>query len=108
MNAFELINPTCSVCKSKPKVVKSNHYFLSLPGTENELISWINKSSVDGFWSQNSKTITFSFIKEGLRERCITRDLKWGVDVPCEDDKEMENKVFYVWFDAPIGNSIHY
>ena len=36
----------------------------------------------------------------GLKERCITRDLKWGVPVPLEGFK---NKVFYVWFDAPIG-----
>ena len=39
-------------------------------------------------------------MKEGLRGRCITRDLKWGTPVPLE---EFKNKVFYVWFDAPIG-----
>ena len=38
-------------------------------------------------------------MKEGLRGRCITRDLKWGTPVPLE---EFKNKVFYVWFDAPI------
>ena len=103
INAFELINPTCTVCKGTPKVIKSNHYFLNLPGTESELSSWINKASEEGFWSQNSKQITYSFLKDGLRERCITRDLKWGVKVPCEKDEDMENKLFYVWFDAPIG-----
>jgi methionyl-tRNA synthetase len=35
-----------------------------------------------------------------LRDRCITRDLAWGVPVPRPG---FENKVFYVWFDAPIG-----
>ena len=39
-------------------------------------------------------------MKEGLHGRCITRDLKWGTPVPHEDYKD---KVFYVWFDAPIG-----
>lgn len=39
-------------------------------------------------------------MKEGLKPRCITRDLKWGVPVPLDDFKD---KVFYVWFDAPIG-----
>ena len=39
-------------------------------------------------------------LREGLIERCITRDLKWGVQVPI---KEYNDKVFYVWFDAPIG-----
>jgi methionyl-tRNA synthetase len=35
-----------------------------------------------------------------LRDRCITRDLAWGVPVPRAG---FEGKVFYVWFDAPIG-----
>lgn len=39
-------------------------------------------------------------IKKGLEKRCITRDLKWGIPVPMAG---FEDKVFYVWFDAPIG-----
>jgi methionyl-tRNA synthetase len=35
-----------------------------------------------------------------LHDRCITRDLSWGVPVPRPG---FERKVFYVWFDAPIG-----
>jgi methionyl-tRNA synthetase len=35
-----------------------------------------------------------------LRDRCITRDLAWGVPVPRAG---FEEKVFYVWFDAPIA-----
>lgn len=37
-----------------------------------------------------------------MKSRCITRDLKWGVEVPT-NDPDLKNKVFYVWFDAPIG-----
>lgn len=51
-------------------------------------------------WSHNAKVISNSWLKEGLKPRCITRDLKWGIPVPIEKYK---NKVFYVWFDAPIG-----
>lgn len=39
-------------------------------------------------------------MRDGLKFRCITRDLKWGTPVPLPG---YENKVFYVWFDAPIG-----
>jgi hypothetical protein len=39
-------------------------------------------------------------MRDGLKNRCITRDLKWGTPVPMEG---YEDKVFYVWFDAPIG-----
>jgi methionyl-tRNA synthetase len=44
--------------------------------------------------------MTQAWIRDGLRERAITRDLKWGIPVP---KPGYENKVFYVWFDAPIG-----
>ena len=44
--------------------------------------------------------MTKSWTSGGLKPRCITRDLKWGVPVP---EPGFENKVFYVWFDAPIG-----
>merc|ERR1712166_795156 len=57
-------------------------------------------ASVTGQWSQNSITTTNGWLRDGLKPRCITRDLKWGTPVPA---KGFEDKVFYVWFDAPIG-----
>ena len=44
--------------------------------------------------------VTNAWMRDGLKLRCITRDLKWGTPVPRPD---YEDKVFYVWFDAPIG-----
>ena len=101
-NALELIDPKCKLCNSVPEKFKSYHYFLNLPTVEPELKKWIEKASKEGKWTQNSIAITTGFINEGLKERCITRDLKWGIPVP-GDDPDMKNKVFYVWFDAPIG-----
>ena len=43
-------------------------------------------------------------MRDGLKNRCITRDLKWGTPVPLPG---FEDKVFYVWFDAPIGYDVH-
>ena len=101
-NALELIDPKCKTCNSPPEKFKSYHYFLNLPNVEPELRKWIEKASKEGNWTQNSIAITTGFITEGIKERCITRDLKWGIPVP-GDDPDMKNKVFYVWFDAPIG-----
>ena len=53
-----------------------------------------------GQWSSNAEHITLSWLRDGLKPRCITRDLKWGTPVPLEG---YQDKVFYVWFDAPIG-----
>lgn len=79
---------------------ESKHMFLDLDTLQKTVEDWVIKTSVEGKWSTNSKTITNSWLKEGLKPRCITRDLKWGTPVPLE---EMKEKVFYVWFDAPIG-----
>ena len=53
-----------------------------------------------GTWSNNAKLIATSWLRDGLKPRCITRDLHWGTPVPLDGYKD---KVFYVWFDAPIG-----
>ncbi|CAN6305271.1 unnamed protein product [Urochloa humidicola] len=65
-----------------------------------KLEGFIDAASGDGSWSQNAVHVTNAWLKGGLKPRCITRDLKWGVPVPHDKYKD---KVFYVWFDAPIG-----
>ncbi|MBU1201090.1 MAG: methionine--tRNA ligase [Nanoarchaeota archaeon] len=98
LDAVELLNPKCSVCGLKPEIRKSKHLFIDLPKLEPELRKWIKKTEHN--WSENAKTMAYGWLKEGIRPRCITRDLKWGVPVPL---KGYEHKVFYSWFDAPIG-----
>lgn len=55
-------------------------------------------------WSPLVRSIASKWLDEGLNDRCITRDLKWGVPVLKNGEPRpgFENKVFYVWFDAPI------
>lgn len=65
---------------------------------ESKLTAYID--TVAANWTHNARVITRSWLKEGLKSRCVTRDLKWGVPVP---HKGFENKVFYVWFDAVLG-----
>lgn len=100
LNADDLINPRCKVCGNTPEKRPTDHLFLDLPGLNDQLQSYINNTSKRGGWSSNSIQQTNAWIRDGLKERCITRDLKWGVPVPLEKYK---HKVFYVWFDAPIG-----
>ncbi|CAI8500668.1 methionine--tRNA ligase mes1 [Hanseniaspora opuntiae] len=100
LDPFELINPRCKLDSGKPEPKFSDHIFLSLNKLESEIKDWAAEASEKGSWSKNSKTITNSWLKEGLNPRCITRDLKWGTPVPLE---KYNDKVLYVWFDAPIG-----
>ncbi|CAN7135739.1 unnamed protein product [Brassica rapa subsp. narinosa] len=100
LNPTELKDPRCKVCRTTPRIRDTDHLFIELPLLKDRLEKYIDDTSVTGSWSQNAIQTTKAWLKEGLRQRCITRDLKWGVPVPHEKYKE---KVFYVWFDAPIG-----
>ncbi|KAJ8449654.1 hypothetical protein Cgig2_001310 [Carnegiea gigantea] len=100
LNPTDLKDPKCKMCQSTPHIRDTNHLFLELPLLKDKLEEYISKMSEAGSWSQNAIQITSTWLKEGLRPRCITRDLKWGVRVPHE---KFSDKVFYVWFDAPIG-----
>ncbi len=95
----ELINPRSSISGSANlEVRETKHLFLNLPKLEKRLAQWIKTK--EPFWPEVAYTIAQKWLKEGLQSRCITRDLKWGFPV---NKAGYEDKVFYVWFDAPIG-----
>jgi len=100
LDPTDLKEPKCSACGSSPALQKTNHLYINLPGIKDKLEEWIKKASVDGFWAHNAIQMTQAWMRDGLKERAITRDLKWGIPVP---KPGYEKKVFYVWFDAPIG-----
>ena len=100
LDPTDLKEPQCSACGSTPALQKTNHLYIDLPGIKEKLEEWIKIISVKGFWANNAIQMTNAWIRDGLKERAITRDLKWGIPVPRPG---YENKVFYVWFDAPIG-----
>lgn len=100
LDPFELIEPRCKLDNATPEPRNSDHIFISLDKLEPKIKDWVGATSTAGDWSKNSKTITQSWLKEGLHPRCITRDLVWGTPVPLEKYKD---KVLYVWFDACIG-----
>jgi methionyl-tRNA synthetase len=64
---------------------------------QDRLGRWINTRKT---WRPQVTSLAQGWIKEGLKKRSITRDLRWGVPVPLDGYRD---KVFYVWFDAPIG-----
>ncbi|MDR2794029.1 MAG: methionine--tRNA ligase [Treponema sp.] len=100
LDPTELKNPRCSTCGATPAARKTNHLYIDLPTLKDKLEAWIQTAAQKGFWANNAVAMTRAWIRDGLKERAITRDLKWGIPVP---KAGYEDKVFYVWFDAPIG-----
>ena len=100
LNPEDLVNPKSVITGETPEQRKEKHLYIDLPKLANELKSWIDKTAKDANWSQNAVTMTEGWLKTGLKPRCISRNLKWGVPIPKQG---FEDKVFYSWFDAPIG-----
>ena len=93
--ATDLKNPR-SKLTGAPLVLKTTrHWFLLFDRLKDKLEAFLASRP----WKPNVTHFIRSFIDD-LRPRSITRDLEWGVPVPLP---EAQGKVFYVWFDAPIG-----
>ncbi len=90
-----LKNPRCSVCGSKPVLKDVPHAFFKLSAFEDKLKDYIDSNP---HFQKEVKNFVSEWIKSGLVDWDITRNLSWGVPVPDHPDL-----VFYVWFDAPIG-----
>jgi methionyl-tRNA synthetase len=100
LDPIELKDSRCSSCGATPKLESTKHLYIDLPKIKDRLEGWIKEASVKGEWANNAIQMTAAWIRDGLHERAITRDLTWGIPVP---RRGYEKKVFYVWFDAPIG-----
>ena len=100
LDPVDLVRPRCAVCSSTPAVRQTQHLYIDLPAISGKLEKWMEKTAVEGRWADNAVATTKAWIRDGLNERAITRDLKWGIPVP---KAGYEQKVFYVWFNAPIG-----
>ena len=98
LDPTELVQPRCRTCGASPVERETDHLYIDLPAILPKLKEWIGRRKGD--WARNAVQMTEAWIRDGLRERCITRDLKWGIPVPKDGYRD---KVFYVWFDAPIG-----
>ena len=99
LNATDLIHPTSTISGSIPVTKATKHWFLPLDRYQSFLEDWILKGHADD-WKPNVYGQVKSWLDDGLKPRAVTRDLDWGIPVPVPGG---ENKVLYVWFDAPIG-----
>lgn len=95
--ARELANPVCKICGHTPGLRRTTHWFFELQKFAAPLREWLESRKN---WRDSVRNFALGWLNDGLQERCITRDLDWGVPVPLDG---AEGKALYVWFDAPIG-----
>lgn len=104
LDPTDLIEPRSAISGSTDlEVRETKHLYLRQSALKGEIDQWIDAQ--DG-WPVLTTSIAKKWLHDGdgLQDRGITRDLKWGVPVKRGDQDwpGMEGKVFYVWFDAPI------
>ncbi len=92
-----LVNPVCSICGNTPEFMETNHLYLALSQLENEITAYVD-SHCD--WRKNAIAFSKKYINEGLRDRAVTRDLDWGIDVPKQG---FDDKKIYIWAENVLG-----
>jgi len=107
LSPLDLINPKSTLSGKTPVLRETSHWYLPMDQHEGWVKDWIQNGILDGKqhhqpkeWRNQVIGQCMSWIDAGLKPRAMTRDLDWGVKVPSADGDE---KVLYVWFDAPIG-----
>ena len=94
----ELINPKSKISGNEAEFKETEHFFLKLSAVSEELLPWLETKDD---WRPHVINWAKSFVKEGLQDRAITRDLDWGIEIPVDDLGD--GKKIYVWFEAVIG-----
>ncbi|MCL4341947.1 MAG: methionine--tRNA ligase [Candidatus Thermoplasmatota archaeon] len=93
----DLKDPRCILHGTTPEFRETKHLFFRLDLFQKDLLEWLSTRTN---WRPNVMAFTRNFIRGGLKERPITRDISWGVPVPVEG---YEDKRIYVWFEALMG-----
>ncbi|MDA7580634.1 methionine--tRNA ligase [Crocinitomicaceae bacterium] len=107
LSPTDLINPKSTLSGKTPIMRETSHWYLPMQRHEEWLKDWIKEGELGGVqqhdaskWRNQVIGQCMSWIDNGLRPRAMTRDLDWGIKVPVKGGDE---KVLYVWMDAPIG-----
>lgn len=92
-----LVEPYCTICKTKPVVKTTRHWYIDLSKLEQPLTEYIENNKQ---LPVNVKSFSLNWIKEGLKPRAVTRDVEWGIQAPFAG---AEDKTVYVWVEAVMG-----
>ena len=98
LDPFELKDPKCVIHGTTPIPKETKHFFFRLSAFEKPLTKWAAKDKEH--WRHHVLTFMRSWLRDGLKDRPVTRDLDWGIEVPVPG---YESKRIYVWFEAVMG-----
>ncbi len=101
LDPIDLIDPRSKLTGATPEPRPTEHLFILLSKLQEEVAAYL--ASRAG-WRSHVINWAQGFVRDGLHDRAVTRDISWGVPLP--DDLTLEGadrKRVYVWFEAVIG-----
>ena len=88
----------CLECGSKVILKDNKNLYLALSKFQKDIEEYVKEN--DTLWRVNARNETNKYLKQGLVDRAVTRDIDWGVDIPRPG---YEGKKMYVWIEAVLG-----
>jgi methionyl-tRNA synthetase len=98
LDPVDLIDPRCKFCGTRPEIRSSEHLFFRLSAFSDVLKDWLAPKV--SYWRKGVVNESLGFVREGLHDGAVSRDMSWGVPIPLPG---WESKRIYVWFEACMG-----
>ncbi|HEM3686946.1 TPA: methionine--tRNA ligase, partial [Streptococcus suis] len=100
LDPIDLVDKRCSICSNAPEVRETEHFYYVFSEFQNLLETYLNDAEETVRWRKNAINLTKRYLREGLPDRAVTRDLPNGIPVPIDGFRD---KKIYVWFEAVAG-----
>ena len=94
----EVKNTKCAICGNITQVKETKNLYFALSKFQNIVKELCEKNK--GLWRTNAVDFTNRYLNEGIPDRCASRSLNWGIDIPIEG---YEDKKIYGWFENVWG-----
>ncbi|RXZ00067.1 methionine--tRNA ligase [Fictibacillus sp. S7] len=100
LDPSDLLDRTCKLCGKPPVFKRTEHLYFALRSFQQVLENDVEEAEKKHTWRTNAIQLTKRYLREGLIDRAVSRDLSVGVSVPIEG---YEKKKVYVWIEAVSG-----
>ncbi|QPW51238.1 methionine--tRNA ligase [Bacillus thuringiensis] len=100
LDPLDLLEKKCKLCGSTPSVQETEHFYFALHTFQEKIKGVVEIAKQKGTWRDNAIQLTERYVKEGLQDRAVSRDLPVGIPIPVAG---YEDKKIYVWIEAVTG-----
>ena len=94
----EVKNTKCAICGNVTQLKETKNLYFALSKFQNIVKELCDNNK--GLWRNNAVDFTNRYLNEGIPDRCASRSLNWGIDIPI---KGYEGKKIYGWFENVWG-----